>query len=155
MKKAQGYKALLSIALGYLAQREHSTQELIGKLKTKTDQLELIPDVIAELTQKNYLNDERFAESYSRMRSARGYGKLRIQAELKERGIAVDSRFRGNDGGDGDEGGGSDIKKVREKKFGVALPKDIKEKSRQARFLQHRGFSFDEIKRVLNNDDDE
>ena len=148
MKKTQGLKALYTVALGYLARREHSTYELINKLKTKTDQTEFIPEVIAELTQRNYLNDMRFAESYSRMRSNRGYGKLRIQAELKERGIVVDPRLRGDDGG-------GDIKKIREKKFGEILPSDIKEKSRQARFLQYRGFSFDEIKRVLNNDDDE
>jgi len=144
MKKVQTHKELYQFALRYLAQREHSTSELISKLKTKTDQAEFIPEVIAELTQKNYLSDARFAESYSRMRAARGYGKLRIQAELKERGI-VDPRWSLP----------RTIKKVREKKFGAALPSDIKEKSKQARFLQNRGFSFDEIKRVLNNDDDE
>lgn len=150
MKKAQGLKALYTFALGYLARREHSTQELISKLKTKTDQPELIPEIIADLTRKNYLSDARFAESYCRMRANRGYGKLRIQAELRERGIdgdLLDSRLRANDGGV--------IKKVREKKFGSALPVELKEKAKQARFLQHRGFSFDEIKRVLNNDDDE
>lgn len=146
MKKAQSVKALYTFALGYLARREHSTQELISKLKTKTDQPELIPEIIAELTQKNYLSDVRFAESYSRMRAARGYGKLRIQAELKERGVLQDfSQINIK----------TDIKKTREKKFGAVLPIDIKEKSKQARYLQYKGFSFDEIKRVLNNDDDE
>lgn len=146
MKKAQGLKALYTFALGYLARREHSTQELISKLKTKTDQPELIPEIIAELTQKNYLSDARFAESYSRMRAGRGYGKLRIQAELKDRGVLQDfSQINMK----------TDIKKTREKKFGHTLPVDIKEKSKQARYLQYKGFSFDEIKRVLNNDDDE
>ena len=35
------------------------------------------------------------------------------------------------------------------RKFGPELPKDWKERSRQARFLQYRGFSTDHIRAVL------
>ena len=35
------------------------------------------------------------------------------------------------------------------RKFGPDLPKDWKERSRQARFLQYRGFSTDHIRAVL------
>jgi regulatory protein len=38
---------------------------------------------------------------------------------------------------------------ARARKFGPDLPKDWKERSRQARFLQYRGFSTDHIRAVL------
>ena len=38
---------------------------------------------------------------------------------------------------------------ARARKFGPELPKDWKERSRQARFLQYRGFSTDHIRAVL------
>jgi regulatory protein len=38
---------------------------------------------------------------------------------------------------------------ARARKFGAELPKDWKERSRQARFLQYRGFSTDHIRAVL------
>jgi regulatory protein len=144
MKKALSPKDLYLFALSYLARREHSTLELTKKLKSRTDNLEWIPEIISLLTEKKLLSDQRFAESYARARVNRGYGKLRIQAELKERGILLDKLNIK-----------TDIKKVREKKFGETLPIEIKEKAKQARYLQYKGFSFDEIKRVLKNDDDE
>jgi len=43
-----------------------------------------------------------------------------------------------------------DIERVRRKKFGARRPKNMAERARQARFLQHRGFTFDQIQQVLN-----
>ncbi len=36
-------------------------------------------------------------------------------------------------------------RQVREKRFGAALPADFKERSRQMRFLQQRGFTTEQI----------
>ena len=44
---------------------------------------------------------------------------------------------------------------ARARKFGSELPKDWKERSRQARFLQYRGFSTDHIRAVLEGLPDE
>ena len=43
---------------------------------------------------------------------------------------------------------------ARARKFGPELPKDWKERSRQARFLQYRGFSTDHIRAVLDGEPD-
>ena len=40
----------------------------------------------------------------------------------------------------------------REKRFGNPKPKTFKEKKKQTDFLQRRGFSFDQIRVVLDND---
>ena len=36
-------------------------------------------------------------------------------------------------------------RQTRERKFGAELPRDFKEKARQMRFLQYRGFEQDQI----------
>lgn len=132
------------LALKLLTRREHAVAELRKKLVEKTEHPELVPEIIQELIQKKYLDDNRFAEMYSRMRSNKGYGLLRIKRELKERGITECVNLHH-----------ADIKNIYERKFGSNPAKDIREKAKQIRYLQYRGFSFEEIKKVLNHEDDE
>ena len=44
---------------------------------------------------------------------------------------------------------------ARRKRFGAALPKDMPERARQARFLQQRGFTMEDIRKALNGDPEE
>lgn len=131
-----------------LTQREHAVfelqQKLIEKVKKskKIEHLELIPDIIQELIQKKYLDDDRFAEVYSRSRANKGYGLLRIKRELKEKGIAECLSNVAH----------ADIREIYSRKFGNQFPKDLREKAKRVRYLQYRGFSFDEIKKVLDHD---
>ena len=41
---------------------------------------------------------------------------------------------------------------ARRKRFGDDLPRDMQERARQARFLQQRGFSMDDIRKALKGD---
>ena len=41
------------------------------------------------------------------------------------------------------------VRQVREKKFGASQPQDYKERARQTRFLQQRGFTTDQISQVF------
>lgn len=137
-------KQLYSLALKCLTRREHSVLELSRKLQDKTEHPELVPDIIQELIQKKYLDDARFAEVYSRARANKGYGPLRIKRELKEKGISEAGNIAyGN------------IKEIYSRKFGGNPPTDRREKAKQIRYLQYRGFSFEEIKKVLKHEDDE
>ena len=43
-------------------------------------------------------------------------------------------------------------RQVREKKFGAELPVAFKEKTRQMRFLQYRGFDTDQIQHAMRVD---
>jgi regulatory protein len=111
-----------------------------------------IDETLAELMQGGWLSDDRFAESYLRVRVEKGYGPLRIQAELKERGLdddliasllkecAVDWKEQAIT--------------ARRKHFGACLPGDFKERARQARFLQQRGFSADQVRAALSTGND-
>jgi regulatory protein len=41
---------------------------------------------------------------------------------------------------------------ARRKRFGAELPGDMQERARQARFLQQRGFSMEDIRKALKGD---
>ena len=43
---------------------------------------------------------------------------------------------------------------VREKKFGPERPADYRERARQSRFLQYRGFTGEQIQSAFDDDDD-
>src|SRR5690606_3695255 len=50
-----------------------------------------VETVIAQMKQAGHLSDERFIEAYIQSRVRRGFGPLRICAELKEKGIQQES----------------------------------------------------------------
>jgi regulatory protein len=45
------------------------------------------------------------------------------------------------------------INAVRVKKFGLALPKDFKGRSKESHFLQYRGFTSDQINKLYKSED--
>ena len=128
-------------ALKMLMRREHSKLELRQKLNLKEFDDAVITDSISLLTEQKYQSDERFAEAFIQMRFNQGKGPIKISMELKSRGV---SKF--------------DLslfnwfelaKDVKYKKFGDSKFLDYKEKSKQKRFLQSRGFGFDEINQAF------
>jgi regulatory protein len=77
-----------------------------------------------------------------------GKGPVRIRQELNERGLtgaAIDVAL--------DEAGADWFalaRAVRLRKFGDELPADFKEKARQMRFLQYRGFDSEQIQAAVS-----
>ncbi|KPJ67768.1 MAG: hypothetical protein AMJ43_01990 [Coxiella sp. DG_40] len=132
-----------------LARREHSQFELRSKLKAKGYAENLIDNVLHDLIKENLQSDQRFAESYIAMRTKRGYGPLRIAVELRERGINdnIINQFINNN----DEQWNIEAMRVREKKFGIKIPTTLKERVRQSKFLQYRGFNTQQIRSALEN----
>jgi len=139
-------------ALDLLARREHSRSELERKLGARGFAEELIAPTLDALEESGELASARFTESFIRARAARGQGPARIRAELAERGIdreqAAELLQRA----------GIDwaaiARSVRDKRFGAERPTDFKERARQARFLEYRGFDGDQIGRALRSGDD-
>lgn len=136
----------LQTALRMLARREHSCFELRQKLQQKGHSPEAIVQTLDKLLQDNYLNEERFTESYIRSRSNKGYGSLRISAELKEKGISKEliAQFIKN------QNGKISTEEIRAKKFGTALPQNAADRAKQIRYLQYKGFNWEEIKKIFN-----
>ncbi|MBI3546874.1 MAG: regulatory protein RecX [Gammaproteobacteria bacterium] len=134
--------------LDWLARREHSRQEIYKKLLKKGSSETLAAEVVEQLAGEQLISDERFMESLIRARRNRGYGPLRIHKELQDKGVTAEAIDRWLDvtGREWLE----DIKRVQRKKFGGRIPKDYSERARQARFLQYRGFTYDQIQQILN-----
>ncbi|MCO7225970.1 recombination regulator RecX [Pleionea sp. CnH1-48] len=133
-------------AIGLLTRREHSRRELHQKLLQKGYVAEEIQLALDDLEQRNWLSDERFAESWIRYRAGRLYGPARIRMELKEKGVdsaIIDAAFA-----ESEVDWIENAVRVREKKYRNA-PSDWKEKAKQQRYLQYRGFSNDIINIVF------
>ncbi|MBL1272498.1 MAG: regulatory protein [Marinobacter maritimus] len=142
----QEYKAR-SVALRLLARREHSRQELALKLRQRKLDGPIISIVLDDYEREGWLDDNRFADVYSRQRIDLGYGPLRVLAELQQRGIHRSPECLEELA---DEDWIRNATLLREKRFGLSdLSKDWDEKVRQARFLTRRGFSASQVERAL------
>jgi len=138
-------KAVRALAVKLLARREHSRVELRRKLEIKGCPGALIERVLSSLEKKDYLSDARYAEMYVRVRSERGYGPMRIRAELRERGVdeaVIDDCLEPYR-----EAWSTQLARVQAKRFGSA--KDFAERARQARFFENRGYTAEQIRAVL------
>ncbi len=142
--KKDNYSRCINSATYSLAMREHSRLELLNKLKSKPFSEGVnLNELLNELEEKDYLNEERFVESYIRSRSRKGYGPVKIKSELTQKGL-IESVIK------------SSLEKSkinwyelaylqREKKFSSELPTDYKDKVKQMRYLFNRGFNTEQI----------
>jgi len=135
-----------------LARREHSIGELERKLSARGLEGEDVHAVIDKLRSEGLQSDERFTEAFVHSRIDRGYGPLRISQELKQRGICNNliSRYLYAEENDWWQRAG----KIREKRFGKAIPEDIKDRAKQSRFLQSRGFGGEHIRQLFRAGDE-
>lgn len=149
------YISLRKKAMDLQARREHSVAELQQKLlshaRKKELNTELIVAVIDELQAEGLVSDERFTEAFVHYRKNNGYGPRRIQTELRERG--VDEKIQATYLDFADPQWLKQVELVRRKRFGDSMPEDYKERARQARFLQYRGFTTDQARRALAGDE--
>lgn len=99
--------------------------------------------------QQGWQDDLRYAESYVRLRSQKGYGPRRIATELKERGIeqTTISMVLAEADVEWHQVAESLLAK-RMKLCGEASPK---EKAKQQRFLLYRGFDMAEVQSLLQH----
>lgn len=135
-------------AMDLLARREHSRQELQRKLARRfAVDAEVIFSVINQLTQEGLQSDQRLAEALLRFRSNRGQGPLKIKAEMREKCIESDLIEQIFDEANIDW---FDLAlRVLEKRYGDGSAVDASERAKRTRFLQQRGFSFDQIQTVM------
>ena len=137
-------------ALGFLARREHSAGELRTKLLERGYESTAVEAVLASLQSQKLLSDARFVQEFVAARVRRGSGPMKIREELRGRGVTgelVEEALWALKPGSA-EGAAA----ARRKRFGEEYPKDTQERARQARFLQQRGFSMDDIRKALKGD---
>ncbi len=138
--------------MGLLSRREHSFGELIRKLATGDNSREDVLAIVEQLRDEGLQSDDRFAEAYVHSRIQRGYGPVCIRQELRERNISDDLisvHVQVND-----DFWDEQVRQVREKKYGMTLPKSYTDKMKQSQFLQYRGYTSEQIRRIFRPDED-
>src|SRR6266480_719420 len=138
--------SLKASAIRLLARREYARAELHSRLLRLGATREEIERVLDELERSGYLSDARFAQALVAQRAGR-YGKRAIAHQLRQKQVAPAAAV------DAlasialtDEL--ADATALWQRRFG-ALPKDEREKARQVRFLQARGYSITIALKVL------
>lgn len=149
------------LAFYYLSGRDLSAWQLKQKLIAKECDPVAVDELLVEFAQKGYQSDERCATMLVREAVRKGRGVRHLSDSLKKAGLNandfggmdkliqladVPSLVDGTVLEDDDDDGINWLKlavEARCKKYGDTPPKDLKEKARQLRFLQYRGFEMD------------
>ncbi|MFB6099285.1 MAG: RecX family transcriptional regulator [Salinibacter sp.] len=140
-------------ALDYLAYKPRTEQEVRRRLQQRDVSPMVIDDVIARLSELEYLDDESYAHDYAHNRfSSKKYGPVRIRRELEERGIdrslaetAVDELFAEVDAT-------AAAWTHAEKRWPRLADEEDPRRRRQKmyRYLRRRGFTSDTIRPILD-----
>ena len=145
-------RTVRTAALALLAGRDFARQELARRLERRGYPPELVARVVAALAAERLLSESRFVEQFIRQHAGRGHGPVRIRMELRERGVA-DAEIE-----EALEAAAEDwpaiAREARRRRFGLSPPGDYRERARQVRFLQYRGFSPEQIRAALGPGDD-
>lgn len=139
-------------ALELLSLREHGSGELRTKLLQKGYEKAHIAEVLDYLKDKNYLNDERFAELYSEeLIQRKQLGPMKVKEKLFQRGMSsslIQNILSGYDRETQVEN--CRFHFLKKYKFNISF-ETREAKAKAIRFLQGKGFGWDVINSVISN----
>ena len=138
--------------MDYLSRREHSRDELCRKMQKAGFEMNATLDAIEQLQKDGLQSDRRFVDDFVQSRISQGKGPTRIRADLAQRGIHDPMIHEVLSETDADWF--ALAKATRVKKFGGDEPLEFKEKARQMRFLQYRGFEPEQIQAAVSASDE-
>ena len=137
-------------ALDLLARREHSAGELEKKLIDKGFSAVDAATSLEKLQANNLQCDQRYTEAYVRSRVIRGFGSIKIANELYQRHV---SEAIAADVLDEYQGQWLSIAEdLYQKKYRQTRVENYNEWTKRARFLQSRGFTSDQIRKIVDFD---
>ncbi len=138
-------------AMRLLALRPHSRTELIRKMRERGYRLSVIEPALDELEKLDLVNDEEFAKIFIQNElQLRPVGRMLLRQKLLERGIPAEifepllqSLYPAEQE--------AEIARRLSEKFLRTHSKEKKRKSREklVRFLQGKGFSWEQIREVM------
>jgi regulatory protein len=138
--------AALAAAVTLLARREFCSIELGAKLAAKGFEPDAVRSALADLIERRYLDDERYARLFVVIHAERGQGPVRIRRDLAQLGLPaalIETQLESQ----GDWA--AVARRVLTRRFGAAPPRSWPDKARRMRFLQYRGFATDDIRSAL------
>lgn len=140
---------LRQTAVSLLARRDYSRLELQRKLAPKAENSHDVDSLLDELAERKWQSDDRFAQIFIRDRVSRGHGPLRVEQELRLRGIASVqiSEHITEQQIDWYE----QAVELAQRKFTAKSLHEPKQYAKAYRFLQQRGFSSEQINHALKS----
>ena len=149
-------------AFRLLGRRMHSASELRRKLWNKDYEQKLIDEVIKDLKNNGYLNDDEFIREFVAEKiKTKSWSNKKVKTELLKRGIEsklIDEMMKGHASNSELE----NAMKLARKKYDQLIKKNLETKdlrNKLSAFLFSKGFEYDLIKEVcsslINNEDDE
>lgn len=149
MSNEQMRREVRECAVRLLSRREHSAHDLTLKLRQRGYTPAVVEAVVAEFARERWVSDERYAAALIHSRRNQGYGPLRIRAELRHHGVdeaLADPQFPWDD---------ADwiqlAQRLCAKRFGDRSGASPRERERQSRFLLNRGFTREQVRKVLKD----
>ncbi|AIX72764.1 MAG: regulatory protein RecX [Mixta calida] len=156
------FARLLDRATRILAMRDHSEAEFRRKImqtaaraalrnEEQAEEIpaELLEQLVAWCYEHQWLDDVRFAQRFVVSRSRKGYGPQRIRMELTQKGIGRELAETAL--AEAEIDWSAQAFDVAERKFGLPLPTEWKEKARVQRYLQAKGFFMEDIQSIFRN----
>ncbi|PIE24959.1 MAG: recombinase RecA [Neptuniibacter caesariensis] len=142
-EKEYSENELLRKAIDLLSRREYSKAELALKFERLASQ-QTSEAVLHRLEELGYQSEQRFVESFVRMRVSQGHGLVRIRFDLSRKGITDDLLNEVLEGLNIDWYG--QARELYARKYTDPLDvKDYKGKAKRMRFMAQRGYTMDEI----------
>ena len=136
-------------ALRFIAYRPRSEKEVTDKLASAGIEEIIIDAVMQELREKNYLDDQRFAESWIESRCASKPRSYRFYSyELKRKGISEEKIDQALQAAPPEEELAYRLGRKYVQRYAALNPEDFKKKLQGV--LARRAFSYDVIRQTIN-----
>ena len=132
-------------AIRLLARREYARIELERRLLARGGERSEVRAVLSELEAEGLLSDARYARAMVGRRMG-SFSRARIGEELKAAGLSRDVIDAALLEGELDDAVA--LRAIWQRRFG-RVPVDDRDKARQVRFLQSRGFALSAILKLL------
>lgn len=136
------------IAVQLLSRRDHGEFELKQKLKMKEFEPKDIEEAIVYCQSNGWMDDLRYAKSQVRQHVYKGHGERRIRQALNLKQVSDDIIDQALE--DEDQDWFELAKETADKKFKGIKAIDQKAYAKQIRFLQYRGYTFEQISYALS-----
>lgn len=135
---------------GLCSRREYPSSDILKKALTALDgDREEAEGIVSKLIEERYVDDSRYAMAFARDKaSIAGWGKVKIRHMLLAKGVPMDIINEALE--EIDEGkAAARLEKLLEVKSG-SLRDDPQKKLKLLRFALGRGYSYDDVKSVID-----
>ncbi|EIV6988413.1 regulatory protein RecX [Klebsiella pneumoniae] len=135
-------------AVSLLARRDYASGELARTLSKMTENREKIDKALSRLVECGYLDDNRLITHMIDKHVRKKHGPARIKQEIRQKGFSPELVEQILEKVDVDWY--AMARELKVSKFGDAVASEAKEKNKQIRYLQYKGFSMDMIFEALS-----